>query len=86
MPADVHGRPRTVTRNHLRRNIGVVYGTPEREAEVEILHGSASTSPARSSTWLRPPAVETSGAFYSHNGERIAQGREKACAYVTRET
>jgi recombination protein RecA len=25
---------------------------------------------------------EKSGAFYSYKGERIAQGREKACAFV----
>jgi recombination protein RecA len=26
--------------------------------------------------------IDKSGAFYSWKGERIAQGREKACAYV----
>ena len=26
--------------------------------------------------------LEKSGAFYSWKGERFAQGREKACAYV----
>ena len=26
--------------------------------------------------------IEKSGAFYSWKGERFAQGREKACAYV----
>jgi recombination protein RecA len=25
---------------------------------------------------------EKSGAFYSYKGERVAQGREKACAHI----
>jgi recombination protein RecA len=28
-------------------------------------------------------AVEKSGAYYSWNGDRIAQGRDKACQYLT---
>ena len=35
--------------------------------------------------FLQPPPAglfEKSGSFYSWKGERIAQGRDKACAYV----
>ena len=47
------------------------------------LRHRASTSRARSSTCATTAGLfEKSGAFYSYKGERIAQGREKACAYV----
>ena len=56
---------------------------PFREAEFDILYGMASTCPARSSTWATAAGLfEKSGSFYSYKGERIAQGRDKACAYV----
>jgi recombination protein RecA len=56
---------------------------PFREAEFEILYGVGINVPGEivdlaSTTGL----FEKSGAFYSYKGERIAQGREKACAYV----
>ena len=53
---------------------------PFREAEFEIMYGRASTSSARSSTWREAGLVEKSGTCYSYKGERIAQGRDKACA------
>jgi recombination protein RecA len=56
---------------------------PFREAEFDILYGSGVNWPGEivdlaSNTGL----IEKSGAFYSWKGERIAQGREKACAYI----
>ena len=56
---------------------------PFREAEFEILYGIGVNAPGEivdlaSATGL----FEKSGAFYSYKGERIGQGREKACAYV----
>jgi recombination protein RecA len=56
---------------------------PFREAEFDILYGSGVNWPGEivdlaSGTGL----IEKSGAFYSWKGERIAQGRDKACAYI----
>jgi recombination protein RecA len=56
---------------------------PFREAEFDILYGSGVNWPGEivdlaSASGL----IDKSGAFYSWKGERIAQGREKACAYV----
>jgi recombination protein RecA len=56
---------------------------PFREAEFDILYGIGVNVPGEivdlaSNTGL----FEKSGAFYSFKGERIAQGREKACAFV----
>jgi recombination protein RecA len=56
---------------------------PFRECEFEILYG-AGVSAAAEIVDLASEAglVEKSGAYYSWNGERIAQGREKACQYM----
>ena len=56
---------------------------PFREWEVEILHGSG-VSAAGEIAHLASEAglIEKSGAYYAWNGERIAQGRDKACQYL----
>src|SRR5436190_12090055 len=56
---------------------------PFRECEFEILYGSG-VSWAGEIVDLGSEAglIEKSGAFYSWKGERVAQGREKACAYM----
>jgi recombination protein RecA len=57
---------------------------PFRECEFEILYGSGISASGE----IVDPAseaglIEKSGAHYSWNGERIAQGRDKACQYLT---
>src|ERR1051325_5472985 len=56
---------------------------PFREAEFEILYG-AGVSWAGEIVDLGSEAgvLEKSGAYYSFRGDRIAQGRENACAYM----
>jgi recombination protein RecA len=56
---------------------------PFRECEFEILYGSG-VSAAGEIVDLASEAglIEKSGAYYSWNGERIAQGRDKACQYL----
>jgi recombination protein RecA len=56
---------------------------PFREAEFDILYG-AGVNVAGEIVDLATTAglFEKSGAFYSFKGERIGQGREKACAHV----
>jgi len=56
---------------------------PFREAEFEIIYG-AGVNWAGEVVDLASEAglIEKSGAFYSWKGERIAQGREKACAFI----
>ena len=56
---------------------------PFRECEFEILYGSG-VSAAGEIVDLASEAglIEKSGAYYSWNGERIAQGRDKACQYM----
>jgi recombination protein RecA len=56
---------------------------PFREAEFDILYGSGVNWPGEIVDLASAAGlIEKSGAFYSWKGERIAQGREKACAYV----
>ena len=57
---------------------------PFRECEFEILYGSG-VSAAGEIVVLASEAglIEKSGAYYSWNGERIAQGRDKACQYMS---
>jgi recombination protein RecA len=56
---------------------------PFREAEFEILYGVGVNAPGEIVDLASNAGLfEKSGAFYSYKGERIAQGREKACAYV----
>jgi len=56
---------------------------PFRECEFEILYG-AGVSAAGEIVDLASEAglIEKSGAYYGWNGERIAQGRDKACQYL----
>jgi recombination protein RecA len=57
---------------------------PFREAEFDILYGSGVNWPGEIVDLASAAGlIEKSGAFYSWKGERIAQGREKACAYVS---
>ena len=56
---------------------------PFREAEFDILYGIGVNVPGEIVDLASAAGLfEKSGAFYSYKGERIAQGREKACAYV----
>ena len=56
---------------------------PFREAEFEILYGIGVNAPGEIVDLATATGLfEKSGAFYSYKGERIGQGREKACAYV----
>ncbi len=56
---------------------------PFREAEFDILYGVGVNVPGEIVDLASTAGVfEKSGAFYSFRGERIAQGRDKACAYV----
>jgi recombination protein RecA len=57
---------------------------PFRECEFEILYGSG-VSAAGEIVDLASEAglIEKSGAYYAWNGERIAQGRDKACQYLS---
>jgi recombination protein RecA len=56
---------------------------PFREAEFEILYGAGVNVPGEIVDLASTAGLfEKSGAFYSFKGERIAQGRDKACAYV----
>lgn len=57
---------------------------PFRECEFEILYG-VGVSAAGEIVDLASEAglIEKSGAYYSWNSERIAQGREKACQYMS---
>jgi recombination protein RecA len=56
---------------------------PFREAEFEILYGTG-VNWAGEIVDLGSEAglIEKSGAYYSFGGERIAQGRDNACAYM----
>jgi recombination protein RecA len=56
---------------------------PFRECEFEVLYG-AGVNAAGEIVDLASEAglLEKAGAYYSWKGERIAQGREKACAYL----
>jgi recombination protein RecA len=56
---------------------------PFREAEFDILYGMGVNVPGEIVDHATTAGLfEKSGSFYSYKGERIAQGRDKACAYV----
>jgi recombination protein RecA len=56
---------------------------PFREAEFDILYGAGVNVPGEIVDLATAAGLfEKSGAFYSYKGERVAQGREKACAHV----
>ena len=56
---------------------------PFREAEFDILYGVGVNVPGEIVDLASTAGLfEKSGAYYSFKGERIAQGREKACAFV----
>ena len=57
---------------------------PFREAEFDILYGQGVNAAAELvDLGSAANVIEKAGAFYSYQGERIAQGREKAAAYLT---
>jgi len=56
---------------------------PFREAEFDIVYGVGVNVPGEIVDHATTAGLfEKSGSFYSWKGERIAQGRDKACAYV----
>ncbi len=56
---------------------------PFREAEFEIMYGAGVNWPGEIvDLGSESGLIEKSGAFYSWKGERIGQGRDKACAYM----
>jgi recombination protein RecA len=56
---------------------------PFREAEFEIMYGAGVNWPGEIvDLGSEAGLIEKSGAFYSWKGERIGQGRDKACAYI----
>jgi recombination protein RecA len=56
---------------------------PFREAEFDILYGMGVNVPGEIVDHATTAGLfDKSGSFYSFKGERIAQGRDKACAYV----
>jgi recombination protein RecA len=56
---------------------------PFREAEFDILYGIGVNAPGEIVDLASSAGLfEKAGAFYSFKGERIAQGRDKACAFV----
>jgi recombination protein RecA len=56
---------------------------PFREAEFDIIYGLGVNVPGEIVDHATAAGLfEKSGSFYSWKGERIAQGRDKACAYV----
>jgi len=56
---------------------------PFREAEFDILYGVGVNVPGEIVDHATAAGLfEKSGSFYSFKGERIAQGRDRACAYV----
>jgi recombination protein RecA len=57
---------------------------PFREAEFEIMYGQGVNAAAELvDLGSAANLIEKSGTFYSYKGERIAQGRDKAAAYLT---
>jgi recombination protein RecA len=57
---------------------------PFRECEFEITYGTGiSTAGEIVDLASEAGFLEKSGAYYSWNGERIAQGRDKACQYIS---
>ena len=56
---------------------------PFQEAEFDMLYGIGINAPGEVLDLASAAGLlEKSGAFYSYKGERIGQGREKACAFV----
>jgi recombination protein RecA len=56
---------------------------PFREAEFDILYGIGVNVPGEIVDLASTAGLfEKSGAYYSFKGERIAQGRDKACAFI----
>jgi recombination protein RecA len=56
---------------------------PFREAEFEILYGTGINWAGEIvDLGSEAGVIEKSGAYYSFKGERIAQGRENACAWM----
>jgi recombination protein RecA len=56
---------------------------PFRECEFEITYGTGiSTAGEIVDLASEAGLIEKSGAYYAWNGERIAQGRDKACQYL----
>jgi recombination protein RecA len=57
---------------------------PFRECEFEILYGTGICSVGEIVDLASDAGlIEKSGAYYAWQGERIAQGRDKACQYLS---
>jgi recombination protein RecA len=57
---------------------------PFRECEFEIVYGTGVNATGEIVDLASEAGlIEKSGAYYSWNGERIAQGRDKACQYLS---
>ena len=74
----------TVTGNQTRvKVVKNKVAPPFREAEFDILYGMGVNVPGEIVDHATTAGLfDKSGSFYSFKGERIAQGRDKACAYV----
>ncbi|MBN2575605.1 MAG: hypothetical protein JXP73_13655, partial [Deltaproteobacteria bacterium] len=56
---------------------------PFRDCEFEILYGTGVNAAGEIVDLASEASlIEKSGAYYSWKGERIAQGRDKACQYL----
>jgi recombination protein RecA len=56
---------------------------PFRECEFEIVYGTGVNATGEIVDLASEAGLlEKSGAYYAWNGERIAQGRDKACQYL----
>ena len=56
---------------------------PFRECEFEITYGTGISAVGEIADLASEAGlIEKSGAYYSIGGERIAQGRDKACQYL----
>ena len=77
--------------NQLRQKIGVVYGNPKTTTGGNALKFCASVRldirkigvVKNGEQAIGNKTRVKSGAYYSWNGERIAQGRDKACQYMS---
>src|SRR6185437_9755550 len=84
-PEDRNGQERRADRRQPRARQGGEEqgGAAVSRGEFDILYGVGVNAPGEIVDLASAAGLfEKSGAFYSFRGERIAQGRDKACAYV----